>query len=214
MRVLIAEDQYLLRTGVATLLASHDVEVTAAVESSEEILPAVEADLPDLALLDIRLPPTFSDEGLRMAVTLRERWPGLAVVLLSQHVEHVYLEELLADGGPGIGYLLKDRVIDDVQFVSTLRSVAEGGTRVDPSVISRMMEARHSHGLVSRLTPREVEVLAAMAEGESNRQIAQTLFITEKAVARHINNVFAKLDLPPATDTARRVRAVLTYLQG
>ncbi|GIJ00012.1 LuxR family two component transcriptional regulator [Sediminihabitans luteus] len=213
MRVVLAEDQYLLRDGLVRLLDAHGIEVVAAVAHGDEIVPAVVEHAPDLALLDVRLPPSFTDEGLRAALALRAERP-LPVMILSQYVEQLYVDELLAGGGAGVGYLLKDRVFDDVQFVGALRTVQAGGTVVDPQVVEALMARRTAQGRLDRLTPREREVLATMAEGDANAAIAARLFVTEKAVAKHINAIFTKLDLPPATSASRRVAAVLTYLRG
>ncbi|MFC8734479.1 response regulator [Luteimicrobium sp. NPDC057192] len=214
MRIVLAEDQFLLRDGLTRLLATHGVEVAAAVAHGDEILPAIEEHSPDLALLDVRLPPTFADEGLRAALEARRRTPDLPVLLLSQYVEQLYVDELLADGAQGIGYLLKDRVFDDVQFVAALRTVAAGGTAVDPEVVRALMQRRSATALLDRLTPRELEVLALMAEGEGNTGIAERLVVTEKAVAKHINSILMKLDLPASATVSRRVAAVLTYLRS
>lgn len=214
MRVVLAEDQFLLRDGLVRLLGSHGIEVVAAVAHGDEILDAIDAHRPDLTLLDLRLPPTFSDEGLRAAVEARTRAPGLPVVLLSQYVEQLYVQELLATGDSGVGYLLKDRVFDDVQFVAALRSVRDGGTVMDPDVVAVLMRRDTRRTVLERLTARELEVLARMAEGDANSVIAEKLVVTEKAVAKHINSILAKLDLPPSTTSSRRVAAVLTYLRG
>ena len=214
MRIVLAEDQFLLRDGLVRLLTSHGVDVAAAVARGDEIVPAVEEYRPDLALLDIRLPPTFSDEGLRAAIEIRRSRPGFPVVILSQYVEELYVEELLSDGGEGVGYLLKDRVFDDEQFVRTLHTVRHGGTALDPEVVRSMMGRSAAVRPLDRLTPREREVLALMAEGHSNTVIAQRLVVTEKAVAKHINSILAKLSLPPSATTSRRVAAVLTYLRS
>ena len=214
MRIVLAEDQFLLRDGLTRLLATHGVEVVAAVAHGDEILPAIEEHSPDLALLDVRLPPTFADEGLRAALEARRRSPGLPVLLLSQYVEQLYVDELLADGAQGIGYLLKDRVFDDAQFVAALRTVAAGGTAVDPEVVRALMQRRSAVAVLDRLTPREREVLALMAEGEGNAGIAERLVVTEKAVAKHINSILMKLDLPASATVSRRVVAVLTYLRS
>jgi DNA-binding NarL/FixJ family response regulator len=214
MRIVLAEDQFLLRDGLVRLLASHRIDVVAALAHGDEILDAVTAYEPDLTLLDIRLPPTFTDEGVRAATQLRRLRPGHPTVLLSQHVEQLYVDELLADGRGAVGYLLKDRVFDDEQFVGALHTVAEGGTTIDPQVIAKLLERQRRKGLMDRLTPRETEVLGLMAEGDSNPLISRRLFVTEKAVAKHINSIFAKLDLPPTADGARRVLAVLTYLRS
>ncbi|MFS0702745.1 response regulator [Cellulomonas sp. 179-A 4D5 NHS] len=214
MRVVLAEDQFLLRDGLVRLLGSHGIEVVAAVAHGDEILDAIDEHRPDLTLLDLRLPPTFSDEGLRAAVEARTRAPGLPVVLLSQYVEQLYVQELLATGDSGVGYLLKDRVFDDVQFVAALRSVRDGGTVMDPDVVAVLMRRDTRRTVLERLTARELEVLARMAEGDANSVIAEKLVVTEKAVAKHINSILAKLDLPPSTTSSRRVAAVLTYLRG
>jgi DNA-binding NarL/FixJ family response regulator len=214
VRIVLAEDQFLLRDGLTRLLATHGVEVAAAVAHGDEILPAIEEHAPDLALLDVRLPPSFADEGLRAALEARRRHPGLPVLLLSQYVEQLYVDELLADGAQGVGYLLKDRVFDDVQFVAALRTVAAGGTAVDPEVVRALMQRRSATALLDRLTPREREVLALMAEGEGNAGIAERLVVTEKAVAKHINSILMKLDLPASATVSRRVVAVLTYLRS
>lgn len=214
MRIVLAEDQFLLRDGLTRLLATHGVEVVAAVAHGDEIVPAIEEHSPDLALLDVRLPPTFADEGLRAALEARRRVPDLPVLLLSQYVEQLYVDELLADGAQGIGYLLKDRVFDDVQFVAALRTVAAGGTAVDPEVVRALLQRRSAATLLDRLTPRELEVLALMAEGEGNTGIANRLVVTEKAVAKHINSILTKLDLPASATVSRRVVAVLTYLRS
>jgi DNA-binding NarL/FixJ family response regulator len=214
VRIVLAEDQFLLRDGLTRLLATHGVEVVAAVAHGDEIVPAIEEHSPDLALLDVRLPPTFADEGLRAALEARRRVPDLPVLLLSQYVEQLYVDELLADGAQGIGYLLKDRVFDDVQFVAALRTVAAGGTAVDPEVVRALLQRRSAATLLDRLTPRELEVLALMAEGEGNTGIANRLVVTEKAVAKHINSILTKLDLPASATVSRRVVAVLTYLRS
>ncbi|WP_432560194.1 response regulator transcription factor [Granulicoccus sp. GXG6511] len=213
MRVFIAEDQFLLRRGLEDLLAAHGIDVVGSVADGSEILSGVRAGGADLALLDIRMPPTNTDEGIRAALALRAAQPGFPVVLLSQYVEELYLDELLSDGAGGVGYLLKDRVFDDVQFVHTLRAVQAGSTSVDPEVIARLMRRRTVQTKLSRLTAREYEVLSHMAEGDSNTQIAEKLFVTEKAVAKHINSMFAKLDLPESNSNARRVLAVLAFLR-
>ncbi|HMS36532.1 MAG TPA: response regulator transcription factor [Arachnia sp.] len=223
MRVFLAEDQYLLRQGLERLLVSQGVEVVGSVATADEFLSAVGGSLPptdaarapmDLALLDIRMPPTNTDEGIRAALELRRRRRGFPVVLLSQYVEHVYLDELLGDGAGAIGYLLKDRVFDDVSFVESLRTVAVGGTVVDPEVIVTLMQRQAARGRLSSLTPRETEVLSRMAQGDANASIAERLVITEKAVQKHINAIFAKLGLAEEPTSARRVLAVLAFLRG
>ncbi|MEY9846037.1 response regulator [Streptacidiphilus sp. MAP5-3] len=214
MRVALAEDLFLLRDGLTRLLEAHGIEVTAAVESGEELLDALRADRPDLAVVDVRLPPTFTDEGLRAALTARQELPGLPVLVLSQYVEPLYARELLADGSGAIGYLLKDRVMDGNQFLDAVRRVAAGGTAMDPEVISRLLTHNSSAGPVALLSPREREVLSLMAEGRSNAAIAQHMVITERSVAKHTASIFVRLDLQPSDDDNRRVLAVLAYLNG
>lgn len=208
MRVVIAEDNVLLQEGLGLLLSTAGFHVAAAVDRVDEFLAAVDQHHPDIALVDIRLPPTFRDEGLRAVRAARQTHPNLPVLVLSQYVERAYAAELLADGQGGVGYLLKDRVsrIDD--FLDAMRRVAAGGTAVDPLVISQLVADRPS----SRLTPREQEVLALMAEGHTNGTIAARLHVTERAVHKHVSNIFAKLDLPPDDSSHRRVTAVLAYL--
>ncbi|RAG82958.1 DNA-binding response regulator [Streptacidiphilus pinicola] len=212
MRVAIAEDLFLLRDGLTRLLQAHGIEVTAAVESGEELLQALRADRPDVAVVDVRLPPSFTDEGLRAALTARQELPGLPVLVLSQYVEQLYARELLADGSGGVGYLLKDRVLDGTQFIDAVHRVAAGGTAMDPEVIGRLLTHNAAAGPVATLTPREREVLALMAEGRSNAAIAQQLVITERAVAKHTASIFVRLDLQPSDDDNRRVLAVLAFL--
>lgn len=211
MRVLIAEDNVLLQEGLNLLLSTAGFEVTAAVDTPDDIITAIDQQRPDVAIMDIRLPPTFRDEGLRAALTARRRHPGLPVLLLSQYVERAYATELLADGQGGIGYLLKDRVSRVGEFLDALQRVAAGGTMLDPQVVAQLVAARRSP--LAALTPREREVLALMAGGSTNTGIAAQLVITERAVSKHIGNIFTKLDLPPDTDVHRRVAAVLTFLK-
>jgi DNA-binding NarL/FixJ family response regulator len=198
LRVVIAEDLFLLRDGLTRMLEAHGCRVTAAVDNGEDLLAALRADPPDVAIVDVRLPPTFTDEGVRAALRARTENPGLPVLVLSQYVEQLYARELLASGSGGIGYLLKDRVFDSAQFVDAVRRVAGGGTAMDPEVISRLL-ARNT-GL--------------MAEGRSNAAIGQRLVITERAVAKHTASIFLKLDLQQSDDDNRRVLAVLAYLGG
>ncbi|MEY9876549.1 DNA-binding NarL/FixJ family response regulator [Streptacidiphilus sp. MAP12-33] len=212
MRVAIAEDLFLLRDGLTRLLQAHGMEVTVAAENGEELLEAVRKDRPDVAVVDVRLPPTFTDEGLRAALTARAELPGLPVLVLSQYVEQLYARELLADGSGGVGYLLKDRVLDGSTFIDAVRRVASGGTAMDPEVIGRLLTHNAAAGPVATLTPREREVLALMAEGRSNAAIAQQLVITERAVAKHTASIFVRLDLQQSDDDNRRVLAVLAYL--
>ena len=212
MRVVIAEDLFLLRDGLTRLLQAHGLDVTAAVDNGKDLLAVLTADKPDVAVVDVRLPPTFTDEGLRAALAARREVPGLPVLVLSQYVEQLYARELLAGGGGGIGYLLKDRVFDGAQFVDAVRRVAGGGTAMDPEVIARLLARNSGDGAISALSPREREVLSLMAEGRSNAAIAQRLFVTERAVAKHTASIFLKLGLQPSDDDNRRVLAVLAYL--
>jgi DNA-binding NarL/FixJ family response regulator len=213
VRVVIAEDLFLLRDGLTRLLTAHGLEVTAAVENGDDLLAAVAANRPDVAIVDVRLPPTFTDEGLRAALAARAALPGLPVLVLSQYVEQLYARELLAGGSGGIGYLLKDRVLDGSQFVDAVRRVAGGGTAMDPEVIARLLNRNSlADSAVAALSPRECEVLGLMAEGRSNAAIAQQLVITERAVAKHTASIFQRLDLQPSDDDNRRVLAVLAYL--
>ncbi|TMU97487.1 response regulator transcription factor [Streptomyces sp. DASNCL29] len=212
MRVVVAEDLFLLRDGLVRMLEAYDFEVVAAVESRPELSKALAELEPDVAVVDVRLPPSFSDEGLQCALAARRARPGLPVLVLSQHVEQLYARELLADGSGGIGYLLKDRVFDADQFIDAVRRVAAGGTAMDPQVISQLLDRRAQDRPLGRLTPRELEVMELMAEGRSNTAIAAQLFVTERAVAKHTSNIFGKLGLPPSDDNNRRVLAVLAYL--
>ncbi|RCV47396.1 response regulator [Marinitenerispora sediminis] len=212
MRVVIAEDLALLRDGLIRLLQAHDCEVVAAVETGPELLDALLAHRPDVAVIDVRLPPTFTDEGLQAAITARAKIPGLPILVLSQHVEQLYARELLSDSRGAVGYLLKDRVFDVTQFVEAVQRVAAGGTAMDPEVIAQLLAKHTDTSPLAALTAREREVLGEMAEGRSNSAIAGRLYITEKAVSKHINNIFAKLGLPPSADDSRRVLAVLAYL--
>lgn len=213
MRVVIAEDLFLLRDGLIRLLQAYGFEVAAAVGGGADFLSAVRTHRPDVAVVDVRLPPTFTDEGLRAALTARGERPGLPILVLSQYVEQLYARELLADGTGAVGYLLKDRVFDGAQFTDAVKRVADGGTAMDPEVIARLL-ARNvgAAGPLARLSPREREVLELMAEGRSNAAIAQRLFITERAVAKHTAAIFGKLGLQPSDDDNRRVLAVLAYL--
>jgi DNA-binding NarL/FixJ family response regulator len=213
VRVVIAEDNVLLQEGLGLLLATAGFEVVAAVDRVDEFLAAVDHHRPDIALVDIRLPPTFADEGLRAVRAARRTHPDLPVLVLSQYVERAYAAELLGDGRGGVGYLLKDRVSRVDDFLDAIRRVAAGGTAVDPLVISRLVADRRSSRL-DELSPREREVLALMAEGHTNSTIATRLYVTERAVHKHVSNIFAKLDLPPDDGSHRRVSAVLAYLGG
>ncbi|MCX5070217.1 response regulator transcription factor [Micromonospora lupini] len=214
MRVVVAEDLVLLRDGLIRLLEAHGFEVVAAVGSGPDLLTELVARRPDVAVVDVRLPPTYTDEGLRAALAARAEVPGLPVLVLSQYVERLYARELLADGHGGIGYLLKDRVSDLGEFVAAVRRVAAGGTALDPTVVAKLLDSRTRVLPLDRLTPREREVLGQMAQGRSNAAIGAALFITEKAVAKHTNSIFAKLGLQSSEDDNRRVLAVLAYLDA
>lgn len=216
MRVVVAEDLFLLREGLVRLLKARGFEIVAATDSAPGLLDALLEFRPDLAIVDIRLPPTHTDDGLRAALAARERIPGLPILLLSQYVEQIYAQELLADQAGGVGYLLKDRVFSDDQFVDVIRTVAAGGTVMDPEVVTKLLD-RRSRGErepLSRLTERERQVLELMAEGRSNSAIANRLFISEKAVSKHSTSIFTKLELAPSDDDNRRVLAVLAYLMS
>ncbi len=217
MRVVIAEDQALLREGIVALLREQDIEVVAQAEDGEGLLRIVGGHKPDLAIVDVRLPPTFTDEGIRAAMEARSRFPGLGVLILSQYVEPVYTAELLdSDGDGGVGYLLKERVGDVKGFVASVRRVAEGGTALDREVVKELVRNRDTgdEGALAALTPREHEVLALMAEGRTNAAIARAMVVTPGAVEKHISNIFGKLDLPATDDDHRRVLAVLAYLRA
>jgi len=212
VRVVIAEDLALLRDGLTRLLEAYGFEVVAAVADAVLLAEAIRVHEPDVAVVDVRMPPTFTDEGLRAAIEARAERPGLPVLVLSQYVEQLYARELLGSGDGAVGYLLKDRVSDVAEFVDGVRRVAAGATVLDPEVVATIMARRREEPL-DRLTPREREVLGLMAEGRSNAAIAARLVVTDKAVAKHINSIFAKLDLGAAEDDHRRVRAVLAWLR-
>ncbi|WP_410622525.1 response regulator [Amycolatopsis sp. cmx-8-4] len=211
MRAVIAEDSVLLRVGLIKVLEMGGFQVAAEAGDAEGLLAAVAEHRPELALIDVRMPPGFTDEGVRAAMEIRRRWPGTPVVLLSQYVEERYAADLLSANTSGVGYLLKQRVADVADFVAALRRVADGGTALDPQVVAQLLLRRDSDPF-ARLTPREREVLGLMAEGRSNAGIAQALVVSESAVAKHINNIFAKLDLPVVDTDHRRVLAVLRFL--
>jgi DNA-binding NarL/FixJ family response regulator len=211
VRVVIAEDHALLRDGLTRLLQAFDFDVVAAVDNGPALFPTLITHKPHVAIIDVRLPPTFTDEGLQAAIAARARMPGFPVLMLSQHVEPMYARELLTAPNGGVGYLLKDRVSDVEEFVDAVRRVAAGGTAMDPEVISQLLVRREP---LAVLTTREREVLGVMAEGRSNAAIAAKLRITEKAVSKHINNILTKLDMPPSDDDNRRVLAVLAYLNA
>ncbi|HWS35123.1 MAG TPA: response regulator transcription factor [Actinoplanes sp.] len=210
MRVVIAEDLALLRDGLIRILEAFDFQVVAAVDNGPALLPALLEHHPDVAVVDVRLPPTFTDEGLQGAIAARRAIPGMPVLVLSQHVEPLYARELLTDRAGGVGYLLKDRVANVAQFIDAVRRVASGGTIMDPEVVNQLL-ARNVPPLAA-LTAREREVLGLMAEGRSNGAIATKLYVGEKAVSKHISSIFTKLALPPSDDDHRRVLAVLAYL--
>jgi DNA-binding NarL/FixJ family response regulator len=214
VRVVIGEDLYLLREGLVRLLSAYGFEIAAAVGSAPELLAALVTERPDVGIIDVRLPPTHTDDGLRAALAARKKVPGLPVLVLSQYVEQLYARELLADQAGGVGYLLKDRVFNDESFTGAIRAVAAGGTVLDPEVVRKLLGRPSRAEPLRRLTAREREVLALMAEGRSNAAIGQRLFITDKAVSKHAAGIFAKLDLAPSDDDNRRVLAVLAYLES
>jgi len=214
MRVVIIEDQALLREGIVALLKDNDIEVVGQGEDGPSLLRLVNGHKPDLAIVDVRLPPSFTDEGIRAAIEAREAHPGLGVLILSQYVEPVYTSELLANGSGGVGYLLKERVADIPAFLDSINRVAGGGTALDREVVAEMVSGRKSDSSLNELTPRETEVLSLMAEGKTNTGIAETLVVTPGAVEKHISSIFSKLDLPASDGSHRRVMAVLRYLQA
>jgi DNA-binding NarL/FixJ family response regulator len=210
----LAEDLALLRDGMIRLLTAHDIEVVDAVDNGPSLIKAVVEHRPELAIVDVRLPPTFTDEGIRAALQARQQLPELPVLVLSQYVEQLYARELLAQGTGGVGYLLKDRVSDIAGFVDTVRRVAAGGTAMDPEVIATLLSRQGSGSPIAALTPRETEVLSLMAEGRSNAAIAAAMVVTEKAIGKHTNAIFGKLGLQQSEDDNRRVMAVLAYLES
>jgi DNA-binding NarL/FixJ family response regulator len=214
MRVVLADDSLLLREGVARLLEDAGLEVVAQAGDAEDLMRKVGAHKPDIAIVDVRMPPTHTDEGLRAAVEIRDRFPDTGVLVLSQYIEESYAMELLSDNAEGVGYLLKDRVADLDRFVDAVRRVGEGGSALDPEVVSRLLGRRRREDPLADISPREREVLALMAEGRSNHAIANELVVTERAVEKHVTSIFSKLDLPPTADDHRRVLAVLKYLQA
>ena len=214
LRAVIGEDSVLLREGVARLLEDAGFDVVAQAGDADDLLRKARAHKPDVALVDIRMPPTQLDDGLRAAQVIRRELPGTGVPLLSQYVEERYVMELLADGAEGIGYLLKDRVAEVVRFTDAVRRVAGGGSALDPEVVAQMMGATRRHQPLSELSPRESQVLALMAEGRTNRAISDDLSVTERAVERHVTGIFGKLGLQATGQDHRRVLAVLTYLRG
>jgi DNA-binding NarL/FixJ family response regulator len=213
MRVVIAEDLALLRDGLERLLRDNGFNVVGSVEDGTALVTTVLLERPDVAIVDVRLPPTFRDEGVRAALTLREHAPETGVLIVSQYVEQAYASELLADGRGGLGYLLKDRIIDVDDFVAAVRRVGTGGTALDPEVVSQLLSRRKAGSPLDALSPRELEVLGLMAEGRSNAAIATRLVLTVGAVEKHVANILTKLRLPPSSEDHRRVLAVLAYLR-
>ena len=211
---MIAEDLALLRDGLSRLLRDNGFDVVAAVEDGDALISTVLDESPDVAIVDIRLPPSFRDEGVRAALTLRERAPGTGILIVSQYVEQAYASELLQDGRGGLGYLLKDRIMDVDEFVDAVRRVGDGGTALDPEVVAQLLGRQRQGSHLDDLSPRELEVLTLMAEGCSNAAIAERLVLTIGAVEKHIANILIKLRLPPSADAHRRVLAVLAYLQA
>jgi DNA-binding NarL/FixJ family response regulator len=212
MRVVIAEDSVLLREGLVRLLADAGIETVAVVGDGPGLLEIVQEHGPDLAIVDVRMPPSFTDEGLRAALEVRRDRPGFPILVLSQYVEERYATDLLGGGAQGVGYLLKERVSDVGEFIDAVRRIAAGGTVIDPEVIGQLLGRRRDGDRLEALTPREREVLGLMAEGRSNAAIAREMVVTEGAVEKHISNIFLKLDLPPTQHDHRRVMAVLAYL--
>lgn len=215
MRAVIADDSVLMREGIARILAEGGIEVVSGVGDAPSLLAAVENSEPDLAIIDVRMPPGYVDEGLRAAIEIRNRWPAIALIVLSQFVEERYASELLAENTDRIGYLLKDRISDVGQFIAAVERVAAGGTALDPQVVRQILARSRKADPLGRLTPRESQVLALMAEGRSNAAIADSLVVSARAVEKHIASIFLKLDLPPDTDQYhRRVLAVVRYLNS
>ncbi|MDR6320890.1 response regulator transcription factor [Actinoplanes couchii] len=213
MRIVIAEDSAILREGLAQLLAIRGHEVSAAVVDVPALFKAVAAEPPDIAIVDIRLPPSHTDEGLRAAVRLRREFPGTGVMIFSQYVETAFIAELLAGGAEGVGYLLKERVVQLDDFVDALHRVAAGGTALDPDVVTQLFGRSEHREQLAELTPREREVMGLMAQGRSNTAIAAGLRVSERAVEKHVTNIFTKFDLPPSDADHRRVLAVIRFLQ-
>jgi DNA-binding NarL/FixJ family response regulator len=214
MRVVIAEDSVLLREGVARLLEDAGFDVVAQTATADDLMLKVRSYSPQVVLVDIRMPPTNTDEGLRAAKEIRERHPGVGVLVLSQYLEPGYALELLAESAEGVGYLLKDRVSDVAEFAAAVRRVGEGGSALDPAIVSQLVGRRRREDPLDSLTPREREVLELMAEGRSNQGIAERLVVTERAVEKHVTSIFGKLKLPPAAEDHRRVLAVLAHLRA
>jgi len=214
MRIVIGEDAVLLRVGLIQVLDEADEDVVAAVGDAPDLIEAVGSHRPDVAIVDVRMPPDMTDDGLRAAIEIRRRWPDTAILVFSQYVEQAFAAELLATGTEGLGYLLKDRVAEVTEFVDAVRRVGEGGTALDPEVVAQLVARSSRQDPLDRLTPREQEVLALMTEGRSNQAIAKVLVISDGAVEKHVTNVFTKLDLPPAGPDNRRVLAVLQWLNS
>jgi DNA-binding NarL/FixJ family response regulator len=212
VRIVIAEDSVLLRAGLTGLLADAGHEVVAAVDNADDLMTVVERHQPDLAVVDVRMPPTFTDDGLRAALQIRARWPAIGILVLSQYVEETYASELLADDTTGLGYLLKDRIADVGEFLAGVARVGEGGTVLDAEVVAQLLARTRRRDPLERLSPREREVLGLMAEGRSNAAIARALVVSDGAVEKHVSNIFTKLDLPPTEHDHRRVLAVLRWL--
>jgi len=214
VRIVIAEDSVLLRAGLTSILVDAGEEVVATVGDADELLTVVARHRPDLALVDVRMPPTHTDDGLRAALTIRQRWPEVGILVLSQYVEERYATELLASDTSAIGYLLKDRIADVSDFLGAVRRVGGGGTALDPEVVAQLLARARRQDPLERLSPREREVLGLMAEGRANPAIARHLVVSDKAVEKHVSNIFLKLDLPPTAGDHRRVMAVLRWLEG
>jgi DNA-binding NarL/FixJ family response regulator len=214
VRVVLAEDSVLLREGVARILQDAGFDVVGQAGTADDLMLKVRSYSPDVAVVDIRMPPTHTDEGLRAAQEIREKHPGVGVLVLSQYVEAAYAMELLAESAEGVGYLLKDRISDVRDFADAVRRVADGGSALDPAIVSQLVGRRRGDDPLDQLTPREREVLGLMAEGRSNQGIAERLVVTERAVEKHVTSIFGKLHLPAAAENHRRVLAVLAYLRG
>ncbi|HEX6237761.1 MAG TPA: response regulator transcription factor [Acidimicrobiales bacterium] len=214
MRIVIAEDSVLLRAGLTRLLADAGLEVVATVDDADDLVEVVERLRPDMAVVDVRMPPTHTDDGLRAALRIRDRWPKVGILVLSQYVEERYASELLASDTSGLGYLLKDRIADVSDFLEAVRRVGDGGTALDPEVVAQLLARSRRRDPLDRLSRREREVLALMAEGRSNGAIARELVVSDGAVEKHVSNIFTKLDLPPTDHDHRRVLAVLRFLEG
>ena len=214
MRIVIAEDSVLLRAGLTRLLADAGEEVVATVDNADDLLAVVERHQPDLCVVDVRMPPTHTDDGLRAALQIRARWPAIGILVLSQYVEETYATDLLASDTSGLGYLLKDRIADVAEFLAAVRRVGDGGTALDPEVVAQLLARSRRRDPLDRLSPREREVLGLMAEGRSNGAIARDLVVSDGAVEKHVSNIFTKLDLPPTEHDHRRVLAVLRWLES